>query len=258
MPGHEAALSKARTISRGGFLASVVALGIVFFIAELLAVAALAWALGTSWLIGGWVGGLACPNALLAHRAVDRILIRLGRSRSGKVVEVRARATAGPEVAISSEAVAVPHSRPLIGMMVAACLSLALAALLFLGLAPRPRPWEAGFAHAVAVIAAVGALYYWWDGSMPQAEANSDGITGYPNGYHVRRRFVPWSDVATCEIATEYDTFGRPIRIRPTLMGDDDTILMTLHFQHASREEQEHLVEFIKSRLPKTRWDGWD
>jgi hypothetical protein len=84
------------------------------------------------------------------------------------------------------------------------------------------------------------------------------GVTGYPVGFHARRRSVPWSALATCEIETYFDTFGKPIIIRPVLTGCDDEALLTLNLLYTKMEDQERLVKDIKAKLPKPNDDFWE
>src|SRR5262245_58878822 len=102
-------------------------------------------------------------------------------------------------------------------------------------------------------------LFYerWW--GRPQAWADSSGVTGYPVGLHVRRRFVPWSDLATCEIEPCHDTFPKPMIVRPVLKGWHGEVLMTLNLLHTKPEDQGRLVKYIEAKLPKPKYDDlWD
>jgi hypothetical protein len=95
----------------------------------------------------------------------------------------------------------------------------------------------------------------WW--GRPQARADASGITGYPVGFHVRRRFVPWSEVATCEIETHYNTFGEPVIVRPILRSHAGEILMTMDLC-TTIEEQGRLVKYIKAKLPRAKDNFWE
>lgn len=92
----------------------------------------------------------------------------------------------------------------------------------------------------------------------PQAVADSSGIRGVPVGFHMQHRFVPWSAVATCEIETYHDTFGKPVLIRPILKGADGEPLLTLNLLSTAMEDQERLVKYIKAKLPKPKDDSWE
>jgi hypothetical protein len=61
--------------------------------------------------------------------------------------------------------------------------------------------------------------------------------------------------VATCEIETYYDTFGKPVIIRPILKGCDGKDLMVLNLMYTKMEDQERLVKYIKAKLPKPKDD---
>ena len=106
---------------------------------------------------------------------------------------------------------------------------------------------------------ALGAGYCFYESvwGKPQAWADATGITGYPLGLHLRRKFVPWSEVATCEIETYFDTFGNPILNRPILKGRDGEALITLNLQFTKVEDQARLMKYLKARLPKPTGDSW-
>jgi hypothetical protein len=73
-----------------------------------------------------------------------------------------------------------------------------------------------------------------------------------------RRRFVPWSDVATCEIETYYDTFGSPAIIRPILKDSAGRELMSMDLLQTELQDQQRLVKYIQARLPKTKENFWE
>ena len=78
-------------------------------------------------------------------------------------------------------------------------------------------PWDVVLGLLLGAFFGLGAINIWWD-RKPQAWADRHGITGYPSGLHLYRRFVPWSDVATCEIETFSNTYGEPVLVRPILL----------------------------------------
>ena len=125
---------------------------------------------------------------------------------------------------------------------------------------PHDRAKGIGSAYALVGFFGLGAGYCLYEGrwGKPQAWADGSGITGYPVGFHFRRRFVPWSDVATCEIETYYDTFGKPVIVKPILKGWNGEPLLALNLLYTKWEDQERLVKFIKAKLPKPKADLWE
>ncbi|MDG3004993.1 hypothetical protein [Paludisphaera mucosa] len=95
------------------------------------------------------------------------------------------------------------------------------------------------------------------DYGKPIARVDADGVNGYPSHRALWRRFVPWSDVYSCEVQTLNDTFGKPILLRPVLKGRHGEKLMALCLFYTPMVEQERIVKAIKTRLPETEVDAW-
>ena len=74
----------------------------------------------------------------------------------------------------------------------------------------------------------------------------------------MRRKFVPWSDVQTCEIQTFYDPFGKPFLLRPILRGHNGEILMVLNLMQTKMNDQERIVKYVRAKLPKPQADPWE
>ena len=64
--------------------------------------------------------------------------------------------------------------------------------------------------------------------------------------------------MATCEIETYFDTFGRPVFTRPTLKGWGGEALLSLNLLGVKMEDQERLVKYIKAKLPKPKDDCFE
>ena len=202
-------------------------------------------------------------NIILARIVADGVLKRFGLSRSGKTLEVRGRTTAIPEGEIADdEVVEVRCSTSLtawawVGVM---CLGFALIGALVVAFAPLDQTEGLGWGYAIIAVfgLVVGGCLYESQWGKPQAWADGAGITGYPVGHHVRRKFVPWSSVATCEIETCFDTFGEAAIVRPILIGGDGETLLMLNLLFTKVEDQERLVKYIKAKLPKPKVDFWE
>jgi hypothetical protein len=246
-----------RTISKWAFECLVLATIVLLAFTETFAALVVGRALRFR-IEGGYVGGLAILNVVLARLAVDGILKRFGLSRSGKTLEVRGRTVIGYEGCVGDdEVVEVSLSRSFARFVVwgcpVACVFLAAVGTLLLD----SDPWIAGLSYLLSGFFVLCAIINWGD-RKPQAWADRDGITGYPSGYHPYRRFVPWSAVATCEIETFYNTHGEPVLVRPILKGWNGDCLMAMYLLYTKMEDQERLVKYIKAKLPKSKLDLWD
>ncbi|WP_406694431.1 hypothetical protein V5E97_25485 [Singulisphaera sp. Ch08] len=234
-----------------------------FTILEFVLLAVIFYSLGLRWNQAGlWVSGLGYANAILSTRVVDALLIRMGRSRSGKTVEVRGRTIAHAEgIAGGEDVLEVYGSRSLYHGLIAMCLGICVMtlAVLFLFL-PHDRMSGSDWGYSLGLIALFGAIAIglWCEKRKGRVCADGEGILACPTGFCFRRRFVPWSEIATCEIETRYDTFGRPVIIRPVLKDQGGRALLTPDLQTVRFEDQERLVRYIRARLPKPKADLLD
>ena len=241
------------TISKAAFGCLSWAMFFVIVIAEFAVAIPVSLALGVRFE-GAWLGGLAFPNLILSRLAADAILKLMGRSRSGKTVEARGRTVALAEGDVGEHGVVeVRCPGSFITGLGVACLIFSLLIAVIVIMTPLDRVKGLGSACALIGFFGLGAAYCLYEGrwGKPQAWADSSGIAGYPVGFYFRRRFVPWSDVATCEIETYYDTFGKPVILMPILKGWNGEPQMTLNLMYTKLEGQERLVQCIKAKLPK-------
>jgi hypothetical protein len=260
MTPYDGTATEPRAISKAAFRCLVFVTMVLLAVTEAVAASAVGWALGFR-IEGGWIGGLAFLNLVLSRVAVDGILKRFGLSRSGKTLEVRGRTVAFPEGEVADDEVVQVRCPPsfLTGLSVA-CLMCCLLIALILVAVPHGRMEGVGWAYALIAFFGLVAGYCLYAGrrGRPQAWADASGITGYPVGFHARRRSVPWSAVATCEIETYHDTFGKPVIVRPTFKGCDGEALLTLNLLSTTMEDQERLVKYINAKVPKPKEDFWE
>ncbi len=249
-----------RVVSKAAFNGLLFALVVPITIAESVIAIAICHALGQhSRDIGGIVAGMGFPNLILARVAVDRILRALGRSRSGRTVERRGRTTALPEGTVDDDEVAeIRYPKGFVRFLFWGSLGFCV----FFGVGPSlfyEGSWMTWSCYCFSALFGLSVLNVWWD-RKPQAWADREGVIGYPIGFRggLSRRFVPWSDVATCEIETYFDTFGQQVLIRPILKGWRGETLMMLQLLWTSIEDQQRLVKYIKARLPKPKDDLWE
>jgi hypothetical protein len=139
MTSNDGAAGEPRAISKADYGCLVAVVVVLLFITELIATAAVGRALGRR-IEGSWIGGLAVLNLFLAKVVVDGILKGLGRSRSGKSLEVRGRTVALPEGEVSDdEVVEVRYPSSLLTGFGVACLSLCLVTALVLVAVPTDQ-----------------------------------------------------------------------------------------------------------------------
>lgn len=250
----EAADRPPRTVSKAGYFSLWITLCVVFQFVELASSSAISRSLGVRH-DSSWAAGLGYLNVVLAKVAADRILKRMGLSRSGKTVERRGRAAPLTCEDDDDEVVVVdlsPSTRKKLGVLgLIACLLIVPGmAAVTQGVFPDLR-WTLPLLAFLEFIFAYGCYDCWW--GQPRCRADRFGIMGYPTGPTVRRRFVPWSDVAICEIVARYDTFGKRMAVWPVLKGRDGKTLLALDLQLISLEDQERLVKYIRTKLPKPK-----
>jgi hypothetical protein len=247
-----------RTVSKATFGCLKISLMILFALAANVAVICLSRAWDVRFQ-PSWMGGLTMLYMVLSHIAADKTLKLLGLSRSGRVVEVRSRSPFDSDDDAPLDDIA--EARLSSGMITFLLIGLPvmglflLASPLFMGEEEGVIRWLGLGMGAFFLVCFVHVL---WDRKNPQARADAEGVTGYPSPRAVRRMFVPWSDVLTCEIQTIYDTFGKPVLLRPILRGHNGETLMELNLLQTPIAEQERVVKFIKARLPKTHVDPWE
>jgi hypothetical protein len=258
----EGAAGEPKTVSKIVFESLVFVMVLALMVGETIVVIEIGRMLGYR-IDGGMMGGLMVLNLILARVILDRIFKRFGLSRSGKTLEVRGRtvAHACSEGEVNDdEKVEVRCPRSMIKGLGLTCLGFCLFIILILLFAPSARNETVGWAYAIIGFFGLGAGYCFYESrwGKPQAWADSSGIWGIPVGPYLKARFVPWSSVATCEIETYYDTFGKPVIARPVLKDGDGKSLISLNLLYTRFEDQERLIKYIKARLPKPKEDPWD
>jgi hypothetical protein len=252
MTSSDELLKAPRTISKWSFECLVLVTIVLLSLADVFAALAVGRALGLP-IEGALLSGLIALNVVLARFAVDGVLKRFGLSRSGKTVERRGRTVAIPEGNVGDdEVVEVSLPRSLARFVIWGCPLASVLGAAAGTLMLASDPWLAVPSYLLSGYFGLCAIHNWGD-RKPQAWADQHGVTGYPSGLHLHRRFVPWSDVATCEIETFYGTFGNPVLVRPILKGCNGESLLALSLLNTKLEDQERLVNYIKAKLPKPK-----
>ena len=195
-------------------------------------------------------------NLFLSSRGADLILKWFGLSRSGTTREVWGRAVAISDGEVADKEVIEVRIAPPI---TTALLVLWVAGNLLLAFGPYPlmsrSDWFLDLNASFGL--GVGLCFFRRQLGRPLTWADASGIMGYPGGFHLRRRFVPWSRIETCEIATHHDLFGKPSLIRPSFEGREGESLMTLDLRFTRMHDQVRLTNYIKARLPKPGGETW-
>ena len=137
------------------------------------------------------------------------------------------------------------------------CLSLLSCAIVILLALLQPSRTTGDIIAVCGLVAFLGslALLLWLTMGWPSAPRMTAAYLCIRSGFHVRGRFVPWSAVATCEIHTCYDAFGRSSHVLFVLKDRDGRDLMIPNLLGTTFEDQERLARFIRAKLPKAKDD---
>lgn len=206
-----------------------------------------------------FVGGFAFLYLILARATVDRVLRWLGLSRSGKTIEVYARSGVEPSGKGLPDGAA--EARLSKGMKWFMLVASPIMCLLFFTLG-TPKAYKESVLLNLMTLA-VGSfflyafVFFLLESGKPQARVDAKGVTGYPSPRALRRRFIPWTQISSCEVLTTYNTFGEPVLLRPIFRDRDGETLIELYLAFTPIVEQERLVKFIKTKLPETELDPW-
>jgi hypothetical protein len=250
-------MGQPKTVSKAMFQCVALSLFLVCALAEYPLAVVAARELGPR--SGIWICGLASLSLSSSWLLAMGIFKLLGMSRSGKTLEIRGHASVIPEGDRDGDEVVEVHNSKGINLwhwvVISLCLVFCLAILRILVLMPHAKMKNVEYAYVLIAFFGSGALFLWWVKDWASVRADASGLYGYPLGFHFRRKFVPWSAVATCEIHTVYDTFGAPTLILPVLKDRYGRELMTPNLLHTRFEDQERLARYIRVKLAKAMDD---
>jgi hypothetical protein len=249
------------TVSKGQFRFVMIALTIAFTSAELTlwktACLKLNWS-SPNFII--FIYPLGAANWLFSWYVADRFYKGAGLSLSGKNTEVWERTPSDRECTPDDcEAVELVLVRS--EVRINFVMGLLLCILMMLGGYFFRTEWM------LAILAPVGgvflgslAIQQWfaWDGCVLRAD--SKGVLGLPRRFALRRHWLPWSEIASCEITTHYDTFGAPCLVVPVFKDDFGRTLMRMSLfgglASMTIEHQQRLAKYIKVRCSnKAKFD---
>jgi hypothetical protein len=167
----EATDRQPRTVSKAAFGCLSWTLCLVIMIAEIAVALTVSRGLGVR-IEGGWIGGMAFPNLILAKVAADGILKLMGLSCSGKTIEARGRMVAFPEGEIDDdEVIEVRCPSSLILGLSVAFLICCLLIILLLAAIPHRQMEGIGWAYALLGFFGLGAVYFLYEGPVGEAAA---------------------------------------------------------------------------------------
>ncbi len=213
-----------------------------------------------------WMGILPGLTFVLSRPMADRILRRSALSRSGRTSEVRSRGVVLSEADDVDRGVLEFHwpwavNRLAMGIHLVTGLG---ATLMLIDSSRHERGAEVqAFCWFMIAACVLVMLYlgYWRDWGRPIFRLDANGILGYPAGFWWLKphpRFIPWPEVAACEIETRYDVFGSAAHVLPIFMDAAGRELLRLDLRYVPRTVEEQAVQYIRVELPKTREDYWE
>jgi hypothetical protein len=127
-----------------------------------------------------------------------------------------------------------------------------LALVVILALVKFDDPELVRYVYVAAAISGTCLVGLWWTRNACKARANAEGVYGASVGPSFRRRMVHWSDIESCEIVSQFDTFGKLILITPVFKDTFGGTVLKLDLSGARIEDQERLVKYIKAKLPRS------
>ena len=137
----------------------------------------------------------------------------------------------------------------LIGM----CLTIFLILLLILALVKFDGVNDVRYVYAAVALSGTCAVGLWWTRNGCKGRATVEGIYPAPAGPYFFNRMVHWSDIESCEIVSQFDTFGKLILITPVFKDTFGNTLLKLDLSGTRIEDQERLVTYIKAKLPRSK-----
>ena len=198
---------------------------------------------------GGLIAGLGLPNVLLARYLVGVVMRRRGLTRrDGKPATIITRTPLIPAGEPEATVVEVTLDLRLYFGVAIVC---GLGAVFFgLMVLVSHGDWLAIGLTVFCVLAMIqaGVIVPWVN---PRTTVDATGIWGYPRDLAIRRRFIPWSAIATVEVETIHNLNGKARLIRPILYDSAGRRIIRLDTIGLRLAEQEKLVHAIQVRLPR-------
>ncbi len=251
-----------RVVSRFSFFVMTTFVMIVLTVLAMFAVHRVARGLGFDGAnLGGAGGGFAMVNLMVARVFVDRLLKRLGMSRSGVVIEGWRPSPVEGAPAPDDE-VTLRYS-PGLFLTCALFFFAMLALTLFLarnGQANGAAGGRGFIPWGIALFGGMGVLSLTFP-LLVVLHVDPHGVTGRRTSFSVRCNLIPWDDVASCEIVTERDTFGNVAIAYPKFLdgsGKEYFPKLWQGLMYVPKADRDRLLRFLKHRFPKLDIDPWE
>ncbi len=250
-------------ISRQAYNRQIGLITVGLAIGTSLAMVPISVALG--WNVVGFAVGATPAYQVFGKWAVNRRLERSGRSLGGTTREVRGRLeTAGTAGPVDDRVVSLSMNHEIrFGLgMIGAILGV-LALLASIALIVHRQPGTTNLRLGLGCFAAVmglGGVFSLGHGlrKLPAAWADATGFGGFRPFWQVRQKFVPWSDVATCEVVTHRDPWGMRSRTELILKASDGSVLLKPDLDAGTPPERDRLFDAVRARFPLVQGDLWD
>jgi hypothetical protein len=190
-------------------------------------------------------------EAMSACLVVDWIFKRFGHSSSGKVVEIRGPTRPQPAAGGGkSDVLELPCATP-VAQYTAYCLGvfcLGTAAAPIIVLLGSSRDGAAIFGGMSPLAVLAGLCLCRFRGPYV-VRVDPSGVTGPPYWAPFRRKYVPWSEVVTCDIVTYYTAFGRRWLIVPVFRDGQGRSRLSLGMFPLSPTDLDRLLVYIRSKF---------
>jgi hypothetical protein len=193
------------------------------------------------------------PSFLVMGQATERVFRWFGRSLRRETREIWTWTDSPAErVAGNPDIIQIGISQACIQASSRCLRLLALASLVSLVLVLIGNTRDRTPAYLILLLLTASGA---WSFSLRERcllRADGTGMLGYHARFPVRRRFVPWCKIESCEIVCRYNMFGDCMAVRPTLRDVRGKDLLTLNLSLMEPADQDRLLGYLRSKLPNS------
>jgi len=208
---------------------------------------------GGTRTLGGHVGIMLLPIIVVSMLFATTVCRWLGISADGKTPEVLQRSSHQPSP--DMEAVEVRISRSVwsgLAVFMDVFALMVIMAVYFLPSVPGTERTGYGIA-AFSALFSLGPWYGWLTRNGLAARVDADGVRAESAG---PRSFVPWKQIAACEIFTVRDVVGEDAFTRYMFKDADGKLLMTLTTLLTSKKDRERLGRAVRGQFAENGTSG--
>jgi hypothetical protein len=200
-------------------------------------------------------------NGNLCRELTERIFKGIVWSRSSQSFEAPSEIGAG-FAGCGEEAEHFEVSDRELARAFTVCMAIPWLMIVATMIAAPPTEWDRDARVGLFVLFTLGlglaALMMCFGPARILLSGNSEGVFGQVVGFPRNEKRVPWSQIKTCEIVTYHNRSGKPILIQPDFKDVLGKQLLSLDLLRFNMPDQERLMKFIKTRLPKSPIETWD